>query len=77
MPERLPFEALGLQARPWIMVRKNNGSPCFRLLASGGLAAAKFAAAMVSGSLGLLSEAFHSLMDFCRNGLDADCRARV
>jgi cation diffusion facilitator family transporter len=34
------------------------------LLASGGLAIAKFAAALVSGSLGLLSEAFHSLMDF-------------
>ncbi len=36
----------------------------FSLLASGGLAVAKFAAAVVSGSLGLLSEAFHSLMDF-------------
>jgi cation diffusion facilitator family transporter len=34
------------------------------LLASGGLAIAKFAAAIASGSLGLLSEAFHSLMDF-------------
>ncbi len=34
------------------------------LLASGGLAIAKFAAALLSGSLGLLSEAFHSLMDF-------------
>jgi cation diffusion facilitator family transporter len=34
------------------------------LLASGGLAAVKFAAALVSGSLGLLSEAFHSLLDF-------------
>ncbi len=36
----------------------------FSLLASGGLALVKFAAAIVSGSLGLLSEAFHSLMDF-------------
>ena len=36
----------------------------FSLLASGGLAIAKFAAALASGSLGLLSEAFHSLMDF-------------
>ncbi len=36
----------------------------FSLLASGGLAAVKFAAALMSGSLGLLSEAFHSLMDF-------------
>ncbi len=34
------------------------------LLASGGLAVVKFAAAMLSGSLGLLSEAFHSLTDF-------------
>jgi cation diffusion facilitator family transporter len=34
------------------------------LLASGGLAVVKFAAAIVSGSLGLLSEAFHSLTDF-------------
>ena len=34
------------------------------LLASGGLAIAKFTAAIASGSLGLLSEAFHSLMDF-------------
>ena len=36
----------------------------FSLLASGGLAIAKFVAAIASGSLGLLSEAFHSLMDF-------------
>jgi cation diffusion facilitator family transporter len=36
----------------------------YSLLASGGLAIVKFAAALVSGSLGLLSEAFHSLMDF-------------
>lgn len=34
------------------------------LVASGGLAIAKFAAALASGSLGLLSEAFHSLLDF-------------
>jgi cation diffusion facilitator family transporter len=34
------------------------------LLASGGLTVVKFVAAIVSGSLGLLSEAFHSLMDF-------------
>jgi cation diffusion facilitator family transporter len=34
------------------------------LLASGGLSIVKFAAALASGSLGLLSEAFHSLMDF-------------
>jgi cation diffusion facilitator family transporter len=33
------------------------------LIASAGLAFAKFAAAIVSGSLGLLSEAFHSLLD--------------
>jgi cation diffusion facilitator family transporter len=36
----------------------------FSLLASGGLAVLKIAAALLSGSLGLLSEAFHSLMDF-------------
>ena len=41
----------------------------FSLLASGGLAAAKFAAAIASGSLGLLSEAFHSLMDFFATAL--------
>jgi cation diffusion facilitator family transporter len=39
------------------------------LLASGGLAMAKFAAAIASGSLGLLSEAFHSLMDFVATAL--------
>jgi cation diffusion facilitator family transporter len=39
------------------------------LLASGSLAIAKFAAALASGSLGLLSEAFHSLMDFGATGL--------
>lgn len=39
------------------------------LLASGGLAIAKFAAALLSGSLGLLSEAFHSLMDFFATAL--------
>jgi cation diffusion facilitator family transporter len=33
------------------------------LIASAGLAIVKFAAAIVSGSLGLLSEAFHSLLD--------------
>jgi cation diffusion facilitator family transporter len=36
----------------------------FSLLASGCLAVVKFVAALASGSLGLLSEAFHSLMDF-------------
>ncbi len=41
----------------------------FSLLASGGLALAKFAAAIASGSLGLLSEAFHSLMDFVATAL--------
>jgi cation diffusion facilitator family transporter len=41
----------------------------FSLLASGGLAAVKFAAAIVSGSLGLLSEAFHSLTDFAATAL--------
>jgi cation diffusion facilitator family transporter len=39
------------------------------LLASGGLAVVKFAAALFSGSLGLLSEAFHSLMDFFATAL--------
>ncbi len=41
----------------------------FSLLASGGLAIAKVAAALVSGSLGLLSEAFHSSMDFVATAL--------
>ncbi len=41
----------------------------FSLLASGGLAMAKLAAALVSGSLGLLSEAFHSFMDFIATAL--------
>jgi cation diffusion facilitator family transporter len=41
----------------------------YSLLASGGLAIVKFAAAIVSGSLGLLSEAFHSLMDFAATAL--------
>lgn len=35
----------------------------FSLIASARLALLKFAAALVSGSLGLLSEAFHSLLD--------------
>jgi cation diffusion facilitator family transporter len=39
------------------------------LLASGGLAIVKFAAAIVSGSLGLLSEAFHSLTDCAATAL--------
>lgn len=41
----------------------------FSLLASGGLAIAKLAAALLSGSLGLLSEAFHSFMDFIATAL--------
>jgi cation diffusion facilitator family transporter len=39
------------------------------LLASFVLASAKFAAAIFSGSLGLLSEAFHSLLDFAATGV--------
>lgn len=39
------------------------------LLASFVLATAKFVAAILSGSLGLLSEAFHSLLDFAATGV--------
>jgi cation diffusion facilitator family transporter len=41
----------------------------FSLIASGGLAVVKFVAAILSGSLGLLSEAFHSLTDFAATAL--------
>jgi len=39
------------------------------LVASFLLAVAKFVAALMSGSLGLLSEAFHSLLDFAATGV--------
>jgi cation diffusion facilitator family transporter len=45
------------------MARKKSVAT-WSLIASGGLAILKFGAALMTGSLGLLSEAFHSLIDF-------------
>lgn len=51
------------------VVQSKKSVALWSLIASFCLAIAKFAAAILSGSLGLLSEAFHSMLDFVATGI--------
>lgn len=55
--------------QPKELLSEKSRVAAWSLLASFLLAAAKFGAAVFSGSLGLLSEAFHSLLDFAATGV--------